>query len=220
MEPLIFIALIIGFSIVFLMGLFFIISPMSIYNIFRINYYCCYITENGNVVKRLIQRAKGQWVIIWNKKAYLIPFAYMVRYKNGNIFYSDIKNTFSIKILTKEQEDIRTEILKEQRVKSGAFIRARMILNKIPVVGMFMQMKGAEINEVVLANKFILNPDFIVDSAQFYIMLTQDITKKILTKPKNLSDIIVELMPYIIIAIIVIVIGIVYIQSKQGGVQT
>lgn len=220
MEPLIFIALIISISIIFLLILFFVISPMSFYNLLRINYYCCYITENGNVVKRLIQRAKGQWVIIWKKKAYLIPFGYMVKYKNGNIFYSDIKNTFSIKILTKEQEDIRTEILKEPRVKSGAFIRARAILNKIPVVGMFMQMKGNEINEVVLANKFILNPDFIVDSAQFYIMLTQDITKKILAKPKNISDIIVELMPYIIVAIIVIVIGAMYIQSKQGGVVT
>jgi hypothetical protein len=218
MEPFIFIAIALTCSIGFIISLIFVISPMSFYNLFRINYYLCWITENGTVIKRLIQRSKGQWFLVWQKRAYLIPFNAMVRHKSGNIFYADIHNAFSIKCLTQEQQALREEIMKEPRVKG--FMRARVILNKIPVVGMFVQMKKDVISEVVFANRFVLNPDFIVDSCQFYIMLTQDITKKILAKPKSLADVIAEFMPFIIVGIVICVIVALYIQGNKGGVQT
>lgn len=202
-----------------LTGLFFLISPLDFYNLCRINYYCCYITENGTVIKRLIKRAKGQWYLDYKKRAYLIPFGNMVKYKNGNIFYTDIHNVLSIKCLSKEQQELIDKIKAEPRIKKGNLTRAREVLSRIPLINMFVTMKSSEIDEVVFANKFILNPDFIIDSAQFYIMLTQDITKKILAKPKSFADIIEAYLPLIIIGVIVIVIVAIYIQSKQAGVQ-
>jgi hypothetical protein len=77
-------------------------------------------------------------------------------------------------------------------------------------------MKQDTIDEVVFANKFRLNPEVILDSCILYILLNQGFTEKILAKPKDLIEMIMEHLPIIIIGIIAVA-GMYFYFSSHGG---
>ena len=217
MEPIIIIALVCSISLIVLVGFLYLIFPTSFWDLLRINYYKCFITENGTVVKVLIEKQQGQYYLKWNKRAYLIPKGATIRHKSGNIFYADIQNTMPIRITTKEEEDLLNKIkidYEHKQIKSAS--AARKLLSKIPLVNKFVLMKKDEIDEVVFANKFALKPLFIFDACMMYIILNQMFTEKIMKEPKSLMDVISENATLIIIGLIIIIPVAYYISAKGG----
>lgn len=180
-------------------------------NFWRKPYFLCHITENSRVIHTVLELKSSsiQWYLTYKKSAYIIPDK-RITHGFGDVFYSDVKNSVSIKLESLEElkliEEIRkTELFKSNKSNITNKEKALNLLRKIPVVERFVIKKVNTIDMIILANKFISNPYIIIDACMLYDFLTSHFGKDIMANPKDLMDVLQEHMGIIIFAICFII---------------
>lgn len=210
LEPIHFVAAlyIAAFSLILIMvfaGIYFAARDIW-YNLFRTPHYICYVLDNGFVTHTLIEKAKGQWYLTYNKHAVLIPKSIDIRRKSSLIFYADVKNGVSISLLDTEQQK-NLEKIREYAGKKTNKQKAIELLQKIPIVHSFYVMKKSytTVDEVVLASKLALNPNVIIDACSLYTILTSNSIEMVMKNPTTIYDVLKDNAAIIVIGCVAII---------------
>lgn len=188
----------VGIVIIFM--IIWAIMPDIVWNLMGTKYYIIHLLSGKDERKTFYVKDIGQTKFEHGKYSWILDSEHMTRKGNGKRCFLSPDDCLSIKVVSKEYEDLIEEIKKNKKPES--------FITRFPIISRFIDTKRLKNTPEYTGfiRKFKKNPEFIYNASMLWYALHEKFMEKIMKEEEDWLTALMPYLPWICVAVIVCVV--------------